>query len=252
MHTGKITLLGRSMAGSPAVIAHAATGRALFVASYPPDVPLSQGIVAYCQQVAEATGTGLFVIDRAVNAGALARAFDDQGWGWLGMLDDNEPQGLESCEATQVDSLEDGTRVYRGPWQRPRPDDPRHFGLVEPVAGKTWVDWATPKVEALLEVTEGPRVSRVRNEMQEHRCKRMIDPGARNTHDGRKQMIAADRHQQRAREPRGQALATAQKRVDKQAEARKVQQDQGAEAASKGHGKRLTQRQGALAVLATA
>src|SRR5215831_10947214 len=47
----------------------------------------------------------------------------------------------------------------------------RHFGLVEPVEGKTLVDWATPKVEALLEVTEGPRVSRVRNEMQEHRCK---------------------------------------------------------------------------------
>ena len=102
MHKGKITMLGRIMAGSQAVIAHDEAGQALFVASYPPDLPLSQVIVAYCQQVVEATGTALFVIDRAVNAVAIARAFDAQGFGLLSMLDDNEHQGLESFEATQV------------------------------------------------------------------------------------------------------------------------------------------------------
>ena len=43
-----------------------------------------------------ATGSSLVVIDRAVNAVAMAGAFDDQGLGVLCMLDDNEPAGLES------------------------------------------------------------------------------------------------------------------------------------------------------------
>ncbi len=111
MHKGKITMLGRIMAGSQAVIAHDDTGQALCVAYYPPDMPLSQGIVAYCHKVGTATGSVLFVIDRAVNAVALARAFDAQGLGLLCMLDDNEHHGLESFEATQVDTREDGTRV---------------------------------------------------------------------------------------------------------------------------------------------
>jgi len=34
--------------------------------------------LAYCQQVAEATGSAVFVIDRAVNSVALAEAFDEQ------------------------------------------------------------------------------------------------------------------------------------------------------------------------------
>ena len=181
MHKGKITMLGRIMAGSQAVIAHDEAGQALFVAYYPPDVHVSQIIVAYCEKVAEATGTALFVIDRAVNAVAMARAFDDKGLGLLCMLDDNEHQGLESFEATQVDPLEDGTRVYSGPWKGPRSDDPRHFVMVEPVEGKTLVYWATPKIEAILEVTEWPRVYRARNEVQEHSFKRMIDHGALNT-----------------------------------------------------------------------
>jgi hypothetical protein len=42
---------------------------------------------------------------------ALAGACDGQGLGVLCMLDDNEPDGLESFEATEVDILEDGTRV---------------------------------------------------------------------------------------------------------------------------------------------
>jgi len=68
MHKGKITMLGRIMAGSQAVIAHDATGQAVFVASYPPDIHVSQIIVAYCQKVAEATGSIVFVMDRAANA----------------------------------------------------------------------------------------------------------------------------------------------------------------------------------------
>ena len=111
MHKGKITMLGRIMAGSQAVIAHDETGQAVFVAYDAPDLHLSQIILFYCQQVAEATGSALFVIDRAVNSVALAEAFDEQGLGLLCMLDDNEHAGVESFEATSVETLEDGTRV---------------------------------------------------------------------------------------------------------------------------------------------
>lgn len=111
MQKGKITMLGRIMAGSQGVIAHDDTGQAVFVAYYPPDIHMSQVIVAYCRHVADATGSALFVIDRAVNSVALARAFDDQDLGLLCMLDDHEHTGLGSFETTVMDTLEDGTRV---------------------------------------------------------------------------------------------------------------------------------------------
>ena len=111
MHKGKITMLGRIMAGSQAVIAHDEAGQAVFVASHPPDIHVSRVMLTYCQQVALATGSTLFGIDRAVNAMALACAFDAQGLGLLCMLDDNEHAGLESFETTVVDTLEDGTKV---------------------------------------------------------------------------------------------------------------------------------------------
>ena len=111
MHKGKITMRGRIMAGSQAVIAHDETGQAVLVAYSPPDMHLSQVMVAYCQQVALATGSALLVIDRAVNAVVLAAAFDERSLGLLCRLDDNEHEGLESFEATEVDTLADGTRV---------------------------------------------------------------------------------------------------------------------------------------------
>jgi hypothetical protein len=248
MHKGKITMLGRIMAGSQAVIAHDEAGQALFVAYYPPDLPLSQVIVAYCQKVVEATGTALFVIDRAVNAVAMARAFNAQGLGLLSMLDDNEHHGLESFEATQVGILEEGTKVYSGPWHVPRPDDPRHFVIVEPAEGKTLVYWGTPQVKDTLAATKWPQVYRERNEIQENGFKRMIDHGALDINYGRKTIVGPDRHQQRAREKLEQSLVAAQQRLAKKAEALKMHQDKVAESAHKGHGTRLAQRQRALAV----
>jgi hypothetical protein len=111
MHKGTITMLGRIMAGSHAIIAHNAVGQARFVAYHPPDRHLSQVIVAYCQKVVEATGITLFVIDRAGNSLALACAFAQQGWGLLCMLDDNEHAGLASFDARLVETRADGTRV---------------------------------------------------------------------------------------------------------------------------------------------
>ena len=111
MPKGKSTMWGRMMAGSQAVIAHNEVGHALFVQDYPPDMHVSHRIVSYCQQVAMATGTSLLVIDRAVKAVAMAWAFATYGLGLLSMLDDNEPQGLESFTATEVAPLDDGTQV---------------------------------------------------------------------------------------------------------------------------------------------
>lgn len=74
------------------------------------------------------------------------------------MLDDNEHDGLANFEATEVDTLDDGTRVYSGPWKESRGDDPRHFVIVQPAEGKTLVYWCTPQVEDALEASEWPRV----------------------------------------------------------------------------------------------
>lgn len=246
MHKGQITMLGRIMAGSHAVIAHNEAGQALFVEYHPPDIHVSQIIVAYCQRLALATGTSLFVIDRAVNAVALASAFDSQGLGLLCMLDDNAHDGLESFATTEVDTLEDGTRVYSGQWQESHPDDPRHFVIVVPAQGKTLVYWGTPRVKDAVEAAKWPRVYRERNEIQEHSFKRMIDHGALNINYGRKTVVGPDRHQQRARATLEKKLDAAQKRVDKKAAEVKAQQNKVVESTSKGHGKRLAQRQGAL------
>jgi hypothetical protein len=248
MHKGKITMLGRIMAGSQALIAHSETGHGLFVEYHPPDIHLSHIIVDYCQKVSTATGSSLFVIDRAVNSVAMAGAFDQQGLGLLCMLDDNEHQGRQSFEATLVDTLEDGTKVYSGPWQMPRPEDPRHFVIVEPAEGKTLVYWGTSKFQEALETTEWPRVYRERSERQENGFKRMIDHGALNTNYGRKKIVGPDRHQERAREKLDQSLEVAQKRVTKKAEAVKAQQTKVTESESRGHGKRLEQRRRTLAL----
>ena len=240
---------GRIMAGSQAVISHDEKGQAVFVAYYPPDVHLSQVILTYCEQVAAATGSDLFVIDRAVNSKALARDFDEAGLGLLCMLDDNEHQGVESFEATEVETLADGTRLYQGPWKPVRTGDPRNFVIVEPSDGKTLVYWGTAKVKADLEASEWPQVYRDRTEIQENAFKRMIDHGALDINSGRKTIVGPDRHQQRAQDKVRGLLQGAQGRVEKKRLALEAKRDQVAESEAKGHGKRLEQRQRALAVL---
>ena len=249
MHKGKITMRGRIMAGSQAVISHDETGQAVFVAYSPPDLHLSQAIVAYCEQVATAAGSALFVIDRAVNSQALAQAFDDSGLGLLCMLDDNEHHGLQSFEATEVETLDDGTRLYQGPWKPVRKGDNRHFVIVEPRDGKTLVYWGTPKVESGLEARQWPEVYRARTEMQENAFKRMIEHGALDINAGRKTIVGPDRHQQRAEAKVRTSLEAAQSRVEKKSRALEAKREQVAESEAKGHGKRLEQRQRAAAEL---
>jgi hypothetical protein len=237
MHKGKITMRGRIMAGSQAVIAHNEAGQAVFVEYHPPDRHLSRVIETHCQQVMAATGSTLFVIDRAINSLPMACAFTSQDWGLLCMLDDNEHQGLESFEATLEGTLGDGSQVYSGRWKEPKNDDPRHFAIVEPKEGKTLVYWGTPALKAALEVLEWPRVYRDRTEIQENSFKRMIDHGALDINYGRKKIVGPDRHQQRKRDELEASLDKAQQRGTKKVEALDQQQAKVEASNSKGHGK---------------
>jgi hypothetical protein len=249
MHKGKITMRGRIMAGSQAVISHDERGQAVYVAYYPPDMHLSQLILAYCEQVALATGSDLFVIDRAVNSKAMAQAFDEVGLGLLCMLDDNEHHGLESFEATEVKTLEDGTRLYEGPWKVARQDDDRHFVIVEPPQSKLLVYWGSPKVKAELEAGQWPEVYRARTELQENAFKRMIDHGALDINVGRKTILGPDRHQQRAEAKVSDSLEAAKCRVAKRCLELEAKREQVSQSQTRGHGKRLEQRQRAASEL---
>jgi hypothetical protein len=62
-------------------------------------------------------------------------------------------------------------------------------------------------------------------------------------------IVGPDRHQQRARAKLDQSLMAAQKRLDKKVEEIKTYQAKVVESEHKGHGKRLEQRQRALAVV---
>ena len=145
MHKGNITMLGRIMAGSQAVIAHNEVGHARCGTYSPPAMHVSQVIVDSCQKVAVATGTFLFVIDRAVQAVALARACDHQALGWRCMLDDNEQHGLESCAATLVDTRADGTQVLVASGTCPGPRIPGTLSSSSPQWARPWSIGVRPR-----------------------------------------------------------------------------------------------------------
>jgi hypothetical protein len=114
------------------------------------------------------------------------------------------------------------------------------------------VSWGTPQGEAVVETTAWPRGDRERTALPDHRFKRLHDHGARKTPEGRKQVVGPDRHPHRARAPLAPSLLAAQKRLDKQAKESKTPPNKVAESAHPGQGKRLEQRQRAVAVVAKA
>ena len=232
------------MAGSQAVISHAERGQAVYAASYPPDMPLSQMLVADCEPGALATGSDLCVIERAVHSQAMAQGFDEAGVGVLCLLADHEHHGLESLAATPVESLADGTPLSQGPWKPVREGDPRAVVIVEPQAGKTLGYGGSPQVKAELEAHQWPEVYRARTEMQDNAFQRMRAHGALDSNVGRKTILGPDRHQQRKQDQLDASWESAQKRVDKKTEAVTAQQDKVAESEANGHGTRLEQRQG--------
>ncbi len=58
MHKGKITMLGRIMAGSQLVATHDEHGQAIYLDYYPPDISLVTVIIDYCWSVVTPTRSG--------------------------------------------------------------------------------------------------------------------------------------------------------------------------------------------------
>ena len=184
-----------------------------------------------------------------VKSKAIAQAFDEAGLGLLCMLDDNEPHGVESFQATEVGPLDDGTRLYEGPWKVTREDDDRHFVIVEPQDRKPLVYWGRPQVKAEAEAEAWPAIYRARTELQENAFKRMIDHGALNLKVGRKTILGPDRHPQRAEAKGKDALEAARRRVAKKGLELEAKCEQVAQSEAPGPGKRLEQRQRAATEL---
>ncbi len=248
MHKGKITMLGRIMAGSQAVVAHDEDGHAICAEYHPPDIRLTRIITDYCEHVVSATGTGVFAIDREINSVSAASAFEERGWGLLSMPDGNQCKDLSGWESQPGKELEDGTRVYSGQWkdEKKGEEDPRHFVMVEREDGLL-VYWGTSKVKEILELGKWPEVYSRRAEIQENSFRRMIEHGALNVNCGTKKMTGPDRHQERAKNKTEEKLAATRERKEKKEQQAGEQERKVAESEARGHGRRLEQRQGRLA-----
>ena len=197
MHKGKITMLGRIMSGSNAVVSHDETGQALFVQYYSPDIHLSEPIIDYCQQIVDRTGIHVFIIDREVNSLKIAHEFEDREWGLLSMLDQNQYQGLEDWELVSEGLLGEFP-VFSGYWKDPkkREKDGRWFVTVQ-LEDRLLPYWGTAKIKEVYTAIDCPPLYAQRTEIQENSFKRMIDHGALNVNYGTKVLMNEDRHQQR-------------------------------------------------------
>ena len=251
MHKGKITMLGRIMAGSQAVIAHDEQGQALYFEYHSPDYSLSSLILDYCQKLVERKSIQVFVIDREINSVQMACEFESRGWGLLSMLDKNEYDGFLSFDIKELKREEaQENRIYQAFWKdkAKRKDDPRHFVLVEQEE-KILAYWGTSHVAEVLDKQEWPQVYRQRNELQENSFRRMIAHGALNTNYGIKKIWGPDRHQIRARKRLEEKLHKTTQRLKRRASEVLQQQEKVQDSQQREHGKRLQQRERKLVEL---
>ncbi len=263
MHKGKITMLGRIMPGSQAVVAHIETGQAVYFDYHPPDTRLPSIILDYCAEIAALTGIGIFVIDREVNSVAMARAFTKNGLGLLSMLDKNEYTDLSDWDAKEIGKLEDGSKVYCGPWSeekknkaKGRRDDPRIFVIVVKEKNekkneekKLLPFWGTPAVVEKVPYLDWPSMYSKRTEIQENSFKRMKEHGALTVNFGTKKIESEDRHHGRKVEKLKVQLENIDGRIAKKKEKIDEQEKKVRESEEKSHGKRLEQRENGLAVM---
>ncbi len=255
MHKGKITMLGRIMPGSQAVVAHIETGQAVYFDYQAPDTRLPAMILEYCAEIAALTGINTFVIDREVNSVGMARAFTERGWGLLSMLDNNEYTDLSDWDTEYVGTLDDDSEVYSGRWseeKKNKVDDPRIFVLVVKEKNeekKLLPFWGTPAVAEKVPYIDWPGLYSQRTEIQENSFRRMKEHGALTTNFGTKKIESEDRHHGRKVEKLTDQLENIDERIDKKKEKIEDQEKKVRESEEKGHGKRLEQRENLLAVM---
>ncbi len=241
MHKGKITMLGRIMAGSNAVVGHDENGEALFLEYYPPDIRLTATIVDYCEKVVELTGTKYFVIDREVNSEAVASEFESRGWGLLCMLDKNQYKDLSDWDTKPIGKLEDGSNVYSGPWKDPG-EDSRIFVIVEK-NDKLLPYWGTTHMEKIAKPIDWPNIYSRRTEVQENSFKRMKEHGALDVNFGTKTIETEDRHHRNRLKKLDDASASILKKIESKEAKIEEQERKVDESKNKAHGKRLEQRE---------
>ena len=250
MHKGKITMLGRIMAGSQVVAAHIEDGRAIFFDYQPPDTRLPRIIIDFCTEIVTLTGIRIFVIDREVNSVAIAREFAERGWGLLSMLDKNEYTDLSDWNTEYVGKLDDGAEVYAGNWseKRKKADDPRTFVLAVREGG-ILPYWGTMAVVESVAYLDWPLLYSQRTEIQENNFKRMKEHGALDVNFGIKKIVSEDRHHQRKIDKMQDKLGKSEERLSKKKKQIEEQESKVQESESKGHGKRLEQRRNRQAVM---
>jgi len=248
MHKGKITMLGRIMAGSNAVVTHNENGHAVYFDYYPPDIRLPRVITAYCEKVVSMTGIKIFIIDREINSVAMAQAFESREWGLLSMLDKNEYKDLSDWDIKLEGHLEDGSKVYSGQWKKIRKDDPRSFVIVEK-DDNLLPFWGTSEISRNFSPLQWPGLYSRRTELQENSFKRMIDHGSLNINFGIKKIIGPDRHQAKAISNVEDKLEGLRTKREKKESHVKEQEDKVMESKINGHEKRLQQREKSLIIL---
>jgi len=198
MHKGKITMLGRIMSGSNALVAHDEKGRAIYIEYHPPDIRMPGMILQYCQHIANTIGIELFVIDREVNSLQVALDFEDNGLGLLSMLNNNQYKALSDWDYQPAGALKDGSKLYTGQWrdEKKRREDPRHFVIID--NGERLLPyWGNAKMKADVNPVSWPEIYSERTEIQENSFKRMKSHGALEINYGTKKIWGPDRHQQR-------------------------------------------------------
>ena len=244
MHKGKITMLGRIMAGSNAVVSHNEHGDAFFVEYFPPDIRLPNVIMDYCEKVFTLTEISLFVIDREVNSLSIASVFESRGWGLISMLDKNQYKDLSDWDAKCIGELDDGSKIYSGPWKKPKGDF-RHFVIVEK-EDRLLPYWGTSHAKKIVNPIDWPKIYSQRTEIQENSFKRMIEHGALNVNFGIKKIVSEDRHQQRKMIKLEEDSVAIRKKINTKQENMVQQSEKVNESKERGHGIRLKQRKKTL------
>ena len=201
----------------------------------------------YCEKVVALTGIRLFAIDREVNSEELARAFEDRKRGLICMLDANQYENLSDWDAECIGSLEDGSKVWSGPWKEPGNDN-RHFVIVEK-EDRLLPFWATPCAKKMAKPIDWPEIYRRRTEVQENSFKRMKEHGAFDVNFGTKTIFSEDRRQARKKETLEKSSAAIRGKIEKKESGIALQEGKVGESKEKGHGKRLSQRENKLAEL---
>lgn len=241
MHKGYITMMGRIMPGTNAVIAHNEFGEALWCQCYPPDIHLTQIVEDYCTEIVNATEVSTFIIDREVNSVDIAKLFIEKRWDLICLLDANQYKGLDSFCKRYAGTLDDGTVLYKATWKDYSKDDPRIF-VIAKQDDRILVYWGTPNIARKMTAKQIVQKYRLRADVQENSIKHLVAHQAFNTNFGTKTTFSQDRTYQRKLDKLNLQISKLQARENKASQQIEFQHQKISQSVISGHQKRLDQR----------